>query len=448
MSDQSSLDYVMRLEAERDVRRLASAVTYEADPAARLHAIRALRRMGTPRRVRFLFEPLIAALNDTDTEVRWHAAGFLGRLGSPIATEPLLALFSTGVPSDSLAAALALNRLVPGWEQAAISSLGIAGLIQVRNQLPQLSGRGRFPPTPDELSEYKAELNALLLRIGLDRMTQSLLAALADPDHDLRADLAQALGELGGEQAAAALQTVRHDAIPAVRVVAVKMLGKMQSSTAAAAALDALTDPHPAVRAAGALVLGTSSEEGSRPALFGCLQDPVVDVRMAAAAALGAQPLSCSAQELLELLQGRHHLGPLVSLTTSHAEDPLRRELWKSIHAQRLAAARALAKQCERQAVPILRQILFEADDLRQLGFERHSSWRSALESELRHAAASALGSLGGSEAERALLDALEPSVTFEPHFDRALRRTIIDGLKTLGSARAMDALQQWIDDD
>ena len=77
---------VEKLEAKRDVKGLIRALNYMKYVYVRKNAVEALGKIGDNRAV----EPLIAALNDSDSDVREYAADALGEIGDKRAVEPLI----------------------------------------------------------------------------------------------------------------------------------------------------------------------------------------------------------------------------------------------------------------------------------------------------------------------------------------------------------------------
>jgi len=160
---------------------------------ARLAAAAALGKLGDARAV----EPLVAALNDANDEMKRAAARALGKLG---AVEPLLeairdkychvtetaveALVGVGAVEPLLAALTDSNKRVRGAAAEALLALGWWPA-NAKQRVALAIARGCF-------DECAAEGEVAL---------QSLLAALKDSDSDVQSGAAQALGKLGDVRA-------------------------------------------------------------------------------------------------------------------------------------------------------------------------------------------------------------------------------------------------------
>jgi hypothetical protein len=99
-----------KLAAKRDVKGLIQALGYQKDWCVRRDAARALGQIGDSRAV----EPLIAALNDADSNPRTAAAQALGTIGDVHAVEPLRAVLYDQNERVRQAAAWSLDKL--GWK--------------------------------------------------------------------------------------------------------------------------------------------------------------------------------------------------------------------------------------------------------------------------------------------------------------------------------------------
>lgn len=148
---------------------------YSPAPETRAHAARRLAAGG--QKSISAIPMLLDALNDEDRRVRSCAAEALGEIGSPDAVEPLIAV---------------LERDGEDWE-------------------------------------VQASAAEALGKLGDARAAQPLIASLANMVSHVRYQAAVALGEVGGPEAVAALEsTARYDGDMTVRFAAEKSLRKLR----------------------------------------------------------------------------------------------------------------------------------------------------------------------------------------------------------------------------
>lgn len=168
---------------------------------------------------------LSVALEDAEQEVRLRAARALGRLGGAAAVPPLVRTLSEP------------NR----WSTIRIADI-LAGLgPRVARELPQ-----EFPRL-----NVHAKLAALDV-CGKIRSLESvpwLRERLGDPEPDVRARAAHALGQIGDPDSGAALEIVLEDPEWPVRAMAAKAIGRVRHMAAIPALCRALRDREWWVRA-------------------------------------------------------------------------------------------------------------------------------------------------------------------------------------------------------
>ena len=119
------------------------------------------------------------------------------------------------------------------------------------------------------------------------RVVEPMLAALKDSDPEVRGRAAQALGNFEDRRAVNPLIAALSDSSPDVRQAAAQSLGELQDPAAAGALATALRDSRPDVRRAAAQSLGELELTTAPAALIAALKDPDADVRRAAAQSLG-----------------------------------------------------------------------------------------------------------------------------------------------------------------
>ncbi len=202
----------------------------------RAEACEKLGLIGSPRAV----GPLIERIADPFPEVTVRATQALGRIGTSEALRPLVKALKN-----------------PGrWSAIRVSVILIMAGDEAVNVLLE-----EFQWLPDE-----AKLSAIdiFARIRSLRATPLLRELLEDPNPDLRARAAHALGMLGDPTAAPLLAArLRDDQWP-VRAMAAKALGRLRESGSIDALKKALGDPQWWVRANAAEALkskGTSGRE-------------------------------------------------------------------------------------------------------------------------------------------------------------------------------------------
>jgi len=148
-------------------------------------------------------EPLINALKDEASSVRWEAAGALGKIGEP-AVEPLINALKDEDSSVRWGAAEALGEI--GDERA------VEPLINALK---------------DEDSDVRWKAAEALVKIG-EPAVEPLIHALKDEDSDVRAAAAMALGKIGDERAVEPLTEALEDESYQVREAAKKALADIQ----------------------------------------------------------------------------------------------------------------------------------------------------------------------------------------------------------------------------
>ena len=187
---------VSGLRTNKNVKGLVKALGWRKDRHVRRAAATALGQLGDPRAV----NPLIRALNDSDSGVRGAAATALGQLGDTRAVNPLI----TVIQNDE-------------WSvrEAAVAALGNIGAHAVG----------------------------------------PLIAALHDQDEYVRRAAAGALGQIGDPRAVKALISALDDESAAARQAAAEALGQIGDPDAVEPLIGALNDQNANVRKAAAAAL-------------------------------------------------------------------------------------------------------------------------------------------------------------------------------------------------
>ena len=175
----------------------------------------ALGKIGDKRAV----ESLIAALRDTNSDVRENAAKALGRIGWK--------------PVNQTERSIYLMALQEWDEVVKIGAPAIAPLIAVLR---------------DEDANVRRNAAKDLGKIGDKRAVEPLIAILEDPDWRIRSDAVLALGKIGDKKAVDPLIDALKDKDSSVRRMAAETLGKIGDERAVEPLIAALRDKNLDVR--------------------------------------------------------------------------------------------------------------------------------------------------------------------------------------------------------
>jgi HEAT repeat protein len=291
----------------RDYFAFQAALIALRDPNrdVRVHATRALGRLGDPRAV----VPLITVLHDSTSLVQGSAISALGRLGDLGAVDPLIAILQHPDTSLRSSAAAVLGAL---GDSRAVDPL-IAALAdpheRVRSSAASALGRLGEPALhplitalADPHKDVRRGATVALGRLGDPRAVQPLITALADPHKHVRWDAADALGRLGDPRAVDPLIAALTDPDELVRSRVASALGQLADPRAVDPLINALADPHKHVRWSAADALGDLADPRALDPLIAALADPDEHVRSSAASALGQLGNARAVQPLILLL--------------------------------------------------------------------------------------------------------------------------------------------------
>lgn len=175
----------------------------------------------------------------------------------------------------------------------------------------------------DPDADVRRQMAHVLGKLADPRGVAPLAALLSDPAPEVAAKAAFALGQLGGPDAVAALAAALGRGAATQRATVVTALGRLGThvstpvdaepadgahplgSAAAVAAVAALAAANPAARADAAEVLGLLDDPAALAALAVAASDPVEDVRLAALMALGTLPGAAPVLHRLAEAEGR-----------------------------------------------------------------------------------------------------------------------------------------------
>lgn len=192
---------------------------------------------------------LIAALNHPDWQVRREAVRNLTELGAKDAFEPLIKILKDETEIDHVRKFAAEGLASFGDEKAIEPLLNVSANKNHRIRQAAIWALSQFDDKrlldffvvllKDQDSEVQSLAIQAVVRIGDKQVIKPLLDLLQNYDefYIIRAEVALALGKLGGQAAIPALIARLEDEEPAVREGAVLALGQLKAT----AALPALT---------------------------------------------------------------------------------------------------------------------------------------------------------------------------------------------------------------
>jgi HEAT repeat protein len=400
------------------------------DPAwwVRMRSVEALEQIGPTAET-----PLIVALDDPDPEIRIRAAVALERLGVPSrlvqiieageATMDTLALLTKfGVAGARELLAELLHHPSSTVRSAVVGAIRKADRKDLTTELIERVEKDTDPG-------IRAEALDALHALGAQEAVPAALEALGHSDERVRAAATNLIGHLGGSELADVIRPRTIDKEPLVRAAAARALGLVRATGAEEEFALLLRDPDARVRAAAAEGVEEAGWRGAAPILVDLLADTDRATRIAAARALGAAG-------------DKEAVTPLVR---AFADSD--RELGDAI-------THAVAR-IDPDALSRIIDILLERHDIgsRVLVVKTLSGLRSPhpvrlLESlfrdqasEVRAAAATALGQIHEPRSPVLLLDGLE-----DP--DDQVRANSVDALVRLDHRAAADRILDLLGDD
>lgn len=250
------------------------AAMKDSDVEVRRAAARSLANLDDPRAI----PAFIEATRDSDAEVRATAAMALGQFEDSRGQSALLALLKDSdkhvryaalsalhsmpgaIPADAVLSAL--NDADPDIRQAAI---GLA-FNQVTDREEGTAADPRYVAAftkllSDQNTEVRIQAVSALGEMGLKQAPAPLLAAAKDQKPEVRGAVAAALARIGDPKAVPVLKGMLGDSDADVREWAITALGEIRDQTALEALVGALKSTDPAVRRSAAQALGQRGEE-------------------------------------------------------------------------------------------------------------------------------------------------------------------------------------------
>ena len=239
----------------------------------------AARPMSDTTRARIV-QALIAALRDSDAEVRLAAAEALGDLEDRRAVPGLVAALRDGSSEVRHAAVHALGHLED--TAAVMPMIGLLG---------------------DANAETRAEAAHTLGQLEDTRATQPLLPLLRDASVEVRRAAAEALGDLEDPRAADALAAALGDADAEVRQEAADALGRLELATAPTPLLAAMRDPVRDVQLSAIESVGDIRDARAVSVLRELLETDDADVQEHVVEALGEIRTEAALEALADALR-------------------------------------------------------------------------------------------------------------------------------------------------
>lgn len=375
-------------------------------------AAEALGKIGDARAV----EPLIAVLQSERADLRKTAMQALGRIGDARAIEPVVVLLQDRNKEVRTAAANALTSL--HWQPT--DQRQQAHYLMTRQQWEEVVQLGAVAVEPlvavlqNGDSTTRASAAEVLGKIKDPRAFEPLVASLHDWDKQVRQVAALALGEMGDARAVEPLVAVLQDEDAKMRQAAVQALGRLGDGRAIEPLLLALQEQDEGVRKQANRAISAIKDQRAIGPLVAALEHEDKEVRLVAARALSH--LDWQAEDALQrtrYLLARQQWDQLGNQSESQTE-PLVAALQDQDWQVRQGAAQTLALLGWQPATKVQQiQFLMAAghwDEVASFGAAAVKPLAAALRdkrSEVREAAAQALGKIGGTQVVASLIYAL-----------------------------------------
>jgi HEAT repeat protein len=232
----------------------------DADSDVQQAVIEALGQIQDARAV----EPLIAKLNDADSDVQRAVVGALGEIQDARAVEPLIAK---------------LNDIDSDVQRAVVGALG------------EIQDARAVEPLIAKLNDIDSDVQQAVARalgeIKDVRAVELLIAKLNDIDSDVQQAVARALGEIKDVRAVEPLIAKLNDADSDVQRAVVGALREIQDARAVEPLIAKLNDTDSDVQRAVVGALGEIKDARALEPLIAKLNDADSDVQRAVAGALG-----------------------------------------------------------------------------------------------------------------------------------------------------------------
>ncbi len=477
---------IMTLGSLQDPRTIQPLVTALSDNAGevRVAAVWALGEIGSADVVL----PLIRALDDREKDVRKASAYVIGRLGDPRAVDSLISSIHDSEEDVCCAAIKALseigdiravepiiyslkseNKEIQRTAVEALGDLGSKAINKIlellldedegvrRNATKALGHIWRSPGVVklgDEDAEIRISATLELGNSGDLRDVQPLIASLKDKDEMVRQAAALALGKKRDPQAVQPLIVALNDESEETCMSAAWALGEIRDPRTIEPLISAIKGGRERLRGSAADALGKFGDNVVQ-ILMAVLQENELNVRWAATRAL-SEVLNIPELSMLASQQSEQRQIAAQALGNTHdprVVAPLIAALQDDEDGVCKAAAYALGKLGDANAIEPLIKILGSGKDFLRstvadvlveyydIPWAPHLVRIWSRESEIREAAANALGDIGD-------LRAVDPLVEAILIGDSRVRFVAIKALGKLGSPQAVNPLMIAITDE
>jgi beta-lactamase regulating signal transducer with metallopeptidase domain len=201
------------------------------------------------------------------------------QLGQQIAAVRAAQNAATADPKTVEALIAALADSDPDVRESVVMTLG-----RMRDEriVPAL-----LPLLKDSNADVREHVVFALARTGDPRAAAAVMTMVDDASADVRQQAVHLLGQSRNRDAVPALLKALKDSSADVRQQAVFALGQLRDASAVEPLLEALKDSSADVRQQAAFALGQTRDPRALPALTAALRDAVADVRQQAAFAIG-----------------------------------------------------------------------------------------------------------------------------------------------------------------
>ncbi len=262
-------------------------------------------------------EPLIDALKNQDSNVRYEAASALSRIGDHRSVEPLLDVLKDPESSVRRVVTEAIIKIgTPAAIERLITELKIElkdENVDIRKNAASTLAKTEDPlavePLIDALKDeddgvrQTASWAFAYTKIGDSRAVEPLIDALRDEANNVRMYAAQALDIIGDPRSVEPLIHALEDRYESVREKAASALSKIGDSRAVEPLIDALKDKNPGVREYAAWALKNIGDSSAVEQLIFALRDQAINVRRVSALALAEIRDSSAVDPLIDALK-------------------------------------------------------------------------------------------------------------------------------------------------
>lgn len=291
------------------------------DPAwwVRLRSVEALEHIGGDAE-----GPLLAALDDTDPEIRTRAAVALERLG---VTARLVRAIAEGEPPENVATVLEkfassgatellaeeLDHRSPAVRRAVLAAVRHAARRDLSPEIVRLA-------TQDVEADIRAAALEALADLGASDALTAAVAGANDPAPDVRRASITLLGLAGGATEFGTVRALARDADATVRAAAARALPRLDRDAAIGIMPELMQDADAAVRCAALEAASTADLKGLAGPASERLGDPDPEVRRVAVETIGRLGDASVLGHLLRGASGVPELWPAIAAAVVHID--------------------------------------------------------------------------------------------------------------------------------